>query len=738
MATGEWIGKNTESGELEDVDISSKISHRLTLVTTETTPLQSKQMEKTLLEDDNIDVAKEDILSSNTYNIKLTLCKKQIVRTGQGVRVSVGFPKGFNYDSSLNGVTFKAYHYITDDNTGQITGVEEIPITVTPYGLIITVQSFSPFTIAAVDSHGEIPQNAEKTVILSHDEGGTITADDSSIGLLTLHEGESKTVTVKASEGYVIDSVNVAGEYKDVESISRDMKIDLNYADVQNGSIVDARFISEKVAEKEKAANETVVLPVAEPAKITLKNKVTVTEGSELVISPEISAGEHTYQWYHGEEQLTNQVDKNLVIDNVKQSDAGEYTLKVTTFTGAASAVASAKCTVNVTEKNHEHVAGNPVKEDEILPSCVKAGSHEEVVYCTICEAELSRSTVEDAAEGHSFGEWEDIKHANCRDTGIKQRVCNVCEYSESEITAVTDEHTFGAWKLSDDGKTESRTCTLCGKQETRDAEVQATEEPKATDAPEATEEPKATDAPKVTEEPKATDAPEVTEEPKATEEPGATEEPKATGEPQSTETPSGKETPSDNNTGNSQNTVPGTSEVQPAGQTSAHQEGDMVPVEGVTYMVTGAALQSETVEFSGVDTSKKKVVIPDEVLIDGVSYKVTSIADGAFKGDKKLQTVNIGSNVTSIGNKAFYKCNKLTKVTIPASVKKIGKKAFYGCSTVKNIKIKSAKITKKGIGSKAFYGINDKAKIKVPKKKTAVYKKLLKKAGVSSGVVIK
>ena len=101
-------------------------------------------------------------------------------------------------------------------------------------------------------------------------------------------------------------------------------------------------------------------------------------------------------------------------------------------------------------------------------------------------------------------------------------------------------------------------------------------------------------------------------------------------------------------------------------------------------------------------------------------------------KNDNNIYTV------TSIGNKAFYKCNKLTKVTIPASVKKIGKKAFYGCSTVKNIKIKSAKITKKGIGSKAFYGINDKAKIKVPKKKTAVYKKLLKKAGVSSGVVIK
>ena len=100
----------------------------------------------------------------------------------------------------------------------------------------------------------------------------------------------------------------------------------------------------------------------------------------------------------------------------------------------------------------------------------------------------------------------------------------------------------------------------------------------------------------------------------------------------------------------------------------------------------------------------KGTVKIPDSITVNHVTYKVTEIAANAFKNQKKIR-----------------------KVVIPSGVSKIGKKAFYGCKNLKNITIKTTKLTKKRVGSKAFSGIHAKAVIKVPKKKQSAYKKILK-----------
>ena len=145
------------------------------------------------------------------------------------------------------------------------------------------------------------------------------------------------------------------------------------------------------------------------------------------------------------------------------------------------------------------------------------------------------------------------------------------------------------------------------------------------------------------------------------------------------------------------------------------------------------------TVTFIG--TTKKKataVTVPATVTVDGITYKVTGIADNAFKNNKMITKVTIGADITTIGKQAFYNCVNLKKITIPAKVTSIGKQTFYGCKNLKNITIKTTKLTDKKIGSKAFKGIHAKATIKVPKKKLADYKKILKKKGVSSKVKIK
>ena len=50
----------------------------------------------------------------------------------------------------------------------------------------------------------------------------------------------------------------------------------------------------------------------------------------------------------------------------------------------------------------------------------------------------------------------------------------------------------------------------------------------------------------------------------------------------------------------------------------------------------------------------------------------------------------------------------------------------------MKNITVKTTKLTKKRVGSKAFSGIHAKAAIKVPKKKLSAYRKMLKARGAT------
>ena len=186
---------------------------------------------------------------------------------------------------------------------------------------------------------------------------------------------------------------------------------------------------------------------------------------------------------------------------------------------------------------------------------------------------------------------------------------------------------------------------------------------------------------------------------------------------PQPTATPSGKpETPS----------------PQPKGT-------NLKDDTGAAYKVTSANGKTPAVQYiapkSGV---KGTVTVPLEVTIDGVTYKVTSIAGNAFKGTKKIKKIVIGSNITSIGKNAFAGCTSLTSITIGKNVTKIGKNAFTGCKKLKSITIKTKKLTTKTVKKGAFNGISKKVVVKVPKSKYKTYKKLLPAKGLKKAAKIK
>ena len=92
-----------------------------------------------------------------------------------------------------------------------------------------------------------------------------------------------------------------------------------------------------------------------------------------------------------------------------------------------------------------------------------------------------------------------------------------------------------------------------------------------------------------------------------------------------------------------------------------------------------------------------KNVVIPE--YIDGV--KVVAIANDAFKDNKNIESVVIPSTVKIIGDEAFVGCTNLREVTIGDGVENIASGAFFGCTNLTTVNIGR---NVKSIGNSAFY----------------------------------
>lgn len=136
----------------------------------------------------------------------------------------------------------------------------------------------------------------------------------------------------------------------------------------------------------------------------------------------------------------------------------------------------------------------------------------------------------------------------------------------------------------------------------------------------------------------------------------------------------------------------------------------------GATYKVTGTTDKKPTVTYiSTKKTGKASITIPSSIEVNGVKYQVTSIADNAFRKNKKLKKITIGKEIVSIG-----------------------KRAFEGCKNLKEIVIETEKLKAKTIGKKAFAKTSSEAVVNVPKKKAKEYKKLLRKRGLSKNAVFK
>ena len=111
-------------------------------------------------------------------------------------------------------------------------------------------------------------------------------------------------------------------------------------------------------------------------------------------------------------------------------------------------------------------------------------------------------------------------------------------------------------------------------------------------------------------------------------------------------------------------------------------------------------------------------IVIPSEIVVYDVKYKVTQIGEKAFYNCTDLTSITIPNSVTSIGEYAFYGCSGLTNITIPNSVTSIGDYAFQGCTGLTSIIIpNSIKNIRKG----SFSGCIGLTNITIPNSVTSI-----------------
>ena len=104
--------------------------------------------------------------------------------------------------------------------------------------------------------------------------------------------------------------------------------------------------------------------------------------------------------------------------------------------------------------------------------------------------------------------------------------------------------------------------------------------------------------------------------------------------------------------------------------------------IDGINYRLDEETLTAEVIlkdEYEG------DIIIPDTVMFNELTYRVTSIGERAFLWCFALDSITIPESVKSIGWKAFSG-NSLTEITIPNSVTSIGKEAFVDCESLFSI----------------------------------------------------
>ena len=98
------------------------------------------------------------------------------ISDGSYVKIALGFPEGYGPEDT--GTVFKLFHRKHIQGDEYI--IEEVPCVMTPFGIVATVESFSPYMIAAIDPNAVSVET--KTVYATiNGKGGKLNLEDGKV-----------------------------------------------------------------------------------------------------------------------------------------------------------------------------------------------------------------------------------------------------------------------------------------------------------------------------------------------------------------------------------------------------------------------------------------------------------------------------------------------------------------------------------------------------------------------------
>ena len=277
-------------------------------------------------------------------------------------------------------------------------------------------------------------------------------------------QGSMDSATVKAGEEYELPSCgfthanpartfykwSVDGELKspgDTITVSKDTEVIAQWLDTgraktidtsvdrSNSEVVgtllltDARTgeVTEVVAFDEVTASE-----FTQPSNPTVQAMIGEAKESAAAKAQEIAAGHNVtiISENVSDPRIEKMIDNRTHMFFVDADDAGDYAMYLIVDGEWAH-----HWRYDVTVKaEFGHTPADPVSENVVEPTCTKAGSHEEVVYCSSCGEEISRKSVTDPALGHAWGAWVVDVEATDEAEGLQHRTCSRCKEVEEQV----------------------------------------------------------------------------------------------------------------------------------------------------------------------------------------------------------------------------------------------------------------------------------------------------------------
>ena len=343
---------------------------------------------------------------------------------------------------AYNGVDESAY---TGELTGQTDYVQGMPFTMT-----LTLNNVS--TLAALDGHLKWSDNIAPAVVW---KSGTTNNDQTGkVGTFADYEADKK-----AKKTFISEEKSATAET--ARSVLTQYSCDSYYPG--NGMNTESGYAN--------AVKNQIYTGVLADATVEKPSFAPLTADTDNVTDPK--TGETGYNCDNdailitflfivtGEISEANPLEITIRNPNVSNDWASTETInelyenQQQTYAPRANCPGSThlffmgynkhtKETIGATE--HTHTAGEPTQENVVPATCTTDGSYDEVIKCTECGEEMSRTHKTIPAPGHKF--VDTVVAPTCTAQGYTLHKCSVCGEETKDTYKDALGHEYGEWVI--------------------------------------------------------------------------------------------------------------------------------------------------------------------------------------------------------------------------------------------------------------------------------------------------